>query len=62
MTDNFEETDTCPEHGEQAVTSYSSTPGPDPYGVQHLACGHRVVCYGPGEENYIYGGVRADYP
>ena len=48
-----DETDTCPEHGKQDVIGYSSTNGPDPYGVNQLKCGHWVVSYGPGEPNVI---------
>lgn len=47
--------ETCPEHGEQIVTHESSTRGCDPYNVSHLSCGHRVTCFGPGEENIILG-------
>ena len=43
----------CPEHGDQAVVGYASTGGPDPYGVDKLACGHEVICMGPGEPNTI---------
>jgi len=49
------EVTTCPEHGEQAVVGYESTGGPDPYGVDKLACGDRVMCFGPGEPNVIIG-------
>jgi hypothetical protein len=49
----FEETDTCPEHGEQPVIGHGSTRGSDPYAVSRLACGHGVICFGPGEANVI---------
>lgn len=39
----------CPEHGTQDITGGSSTGGPDPYHIDHLACGHHVICMGPGE-------------
>lgn len=45
--------DVCPEHGEQAVTRYGSTQGPDPYAVTKLECGHSVICMGPHEPNVI---------
>jgi hypothetical protein len=48
-----EPTDECPEHGTQPITGYSQTPGPDPYAINILACGHRVLCMGPGEPNTI---------
>lgn len=47
------EHDDCPKHGEQRVIRESSIGGVDPYAVNHLACGHRVVCFGPGEDNVI---------
>jgi hypothetical protein len=47
------DTETCPDHGEQVVRGYSATRGPDPYQVSHLACGHRVICLGPGDPNVI---------
>jgi hypothetical protein len=47
------DTETCPEHGEQTVTGYGATRGSDPYGTSRLACGHTVVCFGPGEGNVI---------
>jgi hypothetical protein len=46
-------TEVCPRHGEQTVTGQSSTRGGDPYAIDHLACGCRVVCYGPGEPSVI---------
>lgn len=49
------ETNECPVHGEQLVRRHSATKGPDPYDVAHLACGHQVTCYGPGEANVILG-------
>jgi len=45
--------DECPEHGLQEVTGYGSTQGPDPYAVNELACGHNVICMGPGSPNEI---------
>ncbi len=45
------DTDTCPEHGTQEVTSYMSSKGPDPYAINKLKCGCRVICVGPGEPN-----------
>lgn len=49
---------TCPEHGEQVVIDYGATRGPDPYGIQFLACRHAVVSFGP-EETYIVETVRS---
>lgn len=46
-------TDTCPEHGERRVVRETATPGPDPYAVHVLDCGHRVACFGPHEPNVI---------
>jgi hypothetical protein len=51
--DNADQTDECPEHGIQQITGYSSTGGPDPYAVNELACGHNVICMGPGSPNEI---------
>jgi hypothetical protein len=46
--------DDCPVHGEQLVHDRAdATPGPDPYTIVKLACGHRVICLGPGESNMI---------
>lgn len=53
MESQERDTDTCPEHGVQDVTGYSATQGSDPYSVQHLACGHKVICLGPGDPNII---------
>jgi len=47
------ETDECPEHGEQRVTGSRASAGSDPYNINKLACGHEVICMGPGESNYI---------
>jgi hypothetical protein len=46
-------TDECPEHGEQEVTGSHSSLGSDPYNINHLACGHEVICMGPGDPNHI---------
>lgn len=54
-TDDSLDMTTCPEHGWQDVVGYESTGGPDPYAIDRLACGHRVMCYGPGEPNVIVG-------
>lgn len=51
--DELDETDVCPTHGRENVTGTRSTGGPDPYGVDELACGCDVVCYGPGEPNVV---------
>jgi hypothetical protein len=48
-----EHTDECPEHGEQRVVGYGSTRGADPYDINRLACGHGVICLGPGDPNVI---------
>jgi hypothetical protein len=45
--------DTCPAHGVQRVVGHDVTKGVDPYGINVLACGHRVVCLGPHEPNVI---------
>ena len=37
----------CPLDGDQLVTGYGTTRGPDPYAIDQLACGHHVVAYGP---------------
>jgi hypothetical protein len=61
-TDHSPETETCPEHGVQEVLRHSASAGADPYDVQHLACGHRVTCFGPGEDNVILGAGRPARP
>ncbi len=48
-----EPTDTCPTHGEQVVVAYDVTHGADPYAINRLACGHGVICFGPGDDNVI---------
>lgn len=51
-----EETEKCPKHGKQRVLRHSATKGNDPYDVSHLACGHKVVAFGPDEQDiYLYG-------
>ena len=47
------ETDICPIHGRQTVVGYDVTKGIDPYGINVLACKHRVICLGPNEPNVI---------
>jgi hypothetical protein len=54
--------DTCPEHGEQKVTRFAATGGPDPYAINVLACGHSVMCFGPGEVNVIVQTPRVREP
>jgi hypothetical protein len=56
--DEDENVDVCPEHGPQRVTGYGATRGADPYGISKLACGHDVICLGPGDENLIVGTSR----
>lgn len=51
-------TATCPEHGAQEVVGFGATRGPDPYGIDVLACGHDVICLGPGEPYVIVGTRR----
>lgn len=46
----------CPIHGEVEVTGYGRTLGSDPYAIEHAACGHDLVCYGPGDPMTIIGG------
>lgn len=56
MPDRFSDEvdlDICPLHGWQVVTGYRHTRGPDPYGVNRLACRHEVACLGPHEANII---------
>lgn len=50
---DFDELEKCPVHGYQQITGYGSTKGPDPYGISKLACGHSVICLGPGEPNVL---------
>ena len=46
----------CPVHGQQSVVHHSVTQGPDPYDVDHLACGHAVVSFGPANsDTFIVG-------
>lgn len=54
--DPEDETTDCPDHGMQKVVKEGSTGGSDPYTILHLACGHAVVCMGPGDPNTIIGG------
>lgn len=51
--EDLEHTDICPTHGREDVVSGDSTGGPDPYHINILACGHGVICMGPGEPNVI---------
>ena len=44
-----EPTVTCPVHGEVEVISGYSTGGADPYGIDVAACGHHLICMGPGD-------------
>ena len=37
----------CPRDGEQQVTKTTTTGGSDPYAIEHLACGHEVIAFGP---------------
>jgi hypothetical protein len=50
-----EQLSVCPQHGEQKVVGYGEVGKVDPYGTEELACGHEVVCMGPGEPNVILG-------
>lgn len=46
--------DYCPEHRDYfKIVGEHTTKGSDPYIISHLACGHQVCSFGPGEENVV---------